>query len=74
MSLAVLAASSTLASHFGERSLLLLFMLPVLVSALIGGLGPGLLATAFAASLDQTDGVAVRDWAQWGWWPSTAWP
>ena len=67
MSLAVLAASSTLASHFGERSLLLLFMLPVLVSALIGGLGPGLLATAFAAySLDQTDGVAVRDWAQWG--------
>ena len=67
MSLAVLAASSTLASQFGERSLLLLFMLPVLVSALIGGLGPGLLATAFAAySLDQTDGVAVRDWAQWG--------
>ncbi|WP_373847431.1 PAS domain-containing protein, partial [Delftia acidovorans] len=67
MSLAVLAASSTLASHFGERSLLLLFMLPVLVSALIGGLGPGLLATAFAAySLDQTDGVDVRDWAQWG--------
>ncbi|MDR0200547.1 MAG: EAL domain-containing protein [Delftia acidovorans] len=67
ISLAVLAASSTLASHFGERSLLLLFMLPVLVSALIGGLGPGLLATAFAAySLDQTDGVDVRDWAQWG--------
>ncbi|MFT8020504.1 hypothetical protein, partial [Salmonella enterica] len=26
-----------------------------------------LLATAFAAySLDQTDGVDVRDWAQWG--------
>src|SRR5256885_17146961 len=67
MRLAVVAACSTLPRHCGERSVLLLCVLPVLVSALIGGLGPGLLATAFAAySLDQTDGVDVRDWAQWG--------
>jgi two-component sensor histidine kinase/PAS domain-containing protein len=34
---------------FGERPLLIIFVLPIIVSAYLGGLGPGLLAT-FAAS------------------------
>jgi diguanylate cyclase (GGDEF)-like protein/PAS domain S-box-containing protein len=32
-----------------QRPLMMLFMLPVVVSALVGGIGPGLLATALAA-------------------------
>ena len=35
----------TISVSFEHRPLLILFMLPVIVSALIGGLGPGLLAT-----------------------------
>lgn len=33
----------------GERPLLILFILPIILAALLGGLGPGLLATAVAA-------------------------
>lgn len=36
------------AGAFGDRSLLFLFMLPVILSAAIGGLGPGLFATLIA--------------------------
>jgi two-component system, cell cycle sensor histidine kinase and response regulator CckA len=39
-----------LSISFGERPLLILFMFPVLVSALTGGIGPGLLATFLAAA------------------------
>ncbi|MFC4863466.1 EAL domain-containing protein [Pseudomonas sp. JS3066] len=49
LSLAMLAAREHLASAFGERSLLILFMLPIVMSALIGGLGAGLLATGLSA-------------------------
>ncbi|MBN2654349.1 MAG: PAS domain S-box protein [Nitrospirae bacterium] len=36
---------------FGERPILILFILPVIISALIGGLGPGIVATILAAAL-----------------------
>jgi|GEM_PF-416434 len=39
------------AGVLGEQPFLLLYMLPVLLAALLGGLGPGLLATATAALL-----------------------
>ncbi len=39
-----------LAVMFGERPLLILFMFPILVSALLGGFLPGLVATASAAA------------------------
>lgn len=50
----VLAALMLMIRHslvvsFGQRPLLILFMFPIIVSALLGGLGPGLLATAVAA-------------------------
>lgn len=54
ITLAMLVVRQHLAASFGERPLLILFMLPITLSALLGGLGPGLLATAVAAL-----GVAV---------------
>jgi len=48
LSLAILTARSKLVENFGEQSLLVLFMLPILLSALLGGIGPGLVATALA--------------------------
>lgn len=36
---------------FGERPLLILFILPVIISALIGGLGPGIAATILASAI-----------------------
>ncbi|MCQ8117566.1 PAS domain S-box protein [Methylomonas rosea] len=44
-----LAIRLSLPASFGERPMLLLFLFPVIVSALLGGLGPGLLATLMAA-------------------------
>lgn len=44
-----LAMRFALASWFGDRPVLLLFVLPIFVSTYVGGLGPGLLATAVAA-------------------------
>jgi PAS domain S-box-containing protein len=35
---------------FGQRPMLILFMLPIVLSALVGGLGPGLLSTLIAAA------------------------
>ncbi|HZX30644.1 MAG TPA: ATP-binding protein [Rhodocyclaceae bacterium] len=46
---ATVALRMALAPTFGDRPLLILFMLPIVLSALLGGLGPGLLATAVAA-------------------------
>ncbi|MGE5490776.1 MAG: DUF4118 domain-containing protein, partial [Actinomycetota bacterium] len=46
---ATVALRMQLAATFGDRPLLILFMLPIVLSALLGGLGPGLLATAVAA-------------------------
>jgi PAS domain S-box-containing protein len=44
-----LAIRLSLPASFGERPMLLLFLFPVIVSALLGGLGPGLLATLMTA-------------------------
>lgn len=49
MSVAMLVQRELLVTNFGESSLLLLFSLPILLSAMIGGVGPGLLATSVAA-------------------------
>ncbi len=53
--LAVLLVAATyllrqkLAMSFNDRPMLVLFMFPVLISAMVGGFGPGLLATALVA-------------------------
>jgi PAS domain S-box-containing protein len=49
LTLAILGVRMGLAVSFGERPLLILFMFPIILSALLGGLGPGLVATAVAA-------------------------
>ncbi|WP_051534706.1 sensor domain-containing protein [Deefgea rivuli] len=49
ITLSTLYLHSKIAANFGNQSLIILLMLPIILSALIGGLGPGLLATACAA-------------------------
>jgi len=46
---ATLALRTSVADWFGDRPMLLLFVLPIYLSAFVGGLGPGLVATAIAA-------------------------
>ncbi len=46
---ATLGLRMWLASWFGDRPMLLLFVLPIYLSAFVGGLGPGLVATVIAA-------------------------
>jgi len=41
-----LATRMELAGWFGDRPMLILFVLPIFLSAFVGGLGPGLVATA----------------------------
>ncbi len=45
----VLMLRAGLPLPFNERPMLILFMLPIILSALLGGLGPGLLSTVFSA-------------------------
>jgi len=47
--LAMLFVRDSVAVEFGERPLLILFMFPIVLSALLGGLWPGLVATTVAA-------------------------
>lgn len=49
VSLAMLLVRSLIAVPFGERPLLILFMFPIILSAVVGGLGPGLVATTVTA-------------------------
>jgi len=49
VSLSMLVFRESIAQQHSERLMLILFMLPVILSALLGGLGPGLLSTAVAA-------------------------
>ncbi len=49
VTLAMLLLRDHVAVAFGDRPLLILFMFPIIFSALLGGLGPGLVATAVAA-------------------------
>lgn len=73
--LAMLWVRQAMPVAFGIRPLLILFMLPIIVSALLGGLGPGLLATVAAGGLtayfliQPTGSLAIaagHDLAQWG--------
>ena len=48
-SLAMLLVRSGIAVSFGEQPLLILFIFPITLSAMAGGLGPGLLATLVSA-------------------------
>lgn len=45
----MLVIRQSLVVSFGQRPLLILFMFPIIISALLGGLGPGLLSTVVAA-------------------------
>lgn len=47
--LAMLAVRQSIAVGFGDRPLLILFMFPIILSAMLGGFWPGLLSTAIAA-------------------------
>ncbi|MGZ4956066.1 MAG: PAS domain S-box protein, partial [Methylobacter sp.] len=49
ITLAMLVVRESIASSISNRPLLILLMLPIILSAFLGGLGPGLLATALAA-------------------------
>ncbi|OHC62866.1 MAG: hypothetical protein A2040_01220 [Rhodocyclales bacterium GWA2_65_19] len=49
VTLSVLLVRDSLAAEVGDQPLLMLFMFPIILSALLGGLGPGLAATAVAA-------------------------
>src|ERR1700722_395761 len=44
-----LAVRLSLGPWLGDRPILILFMLPIIFSAYVGGLGPGLLSTALSA-------------------------
>ena len=46
IALSVLALRMAIPLDLGRQPLMILFMLPIILSALMGGLGPGLLATA----------------------------
>jgi PAS domain S-box-containing protein len=47
--LLILPIRENMAISFGERPLLILFMFPIILSAAIGGLGPGIFSTFIAA-------------------------
>ena len=49
VTVSMLYLGSMMLARFGNQPLLILLMLPIILSALIGGLGPGLVATACAA-------------------------
>jgi PAS domain S-box-containing protein len=50
LTILMLFIRNRLSVSFGERPLLILFMFPVIISALLGGFGPGLAATLTAAA------------------------
>lgn len=50
LTLATFFLRQNLAAWFGDRPLLILFTFPIFVSALCGGIGPGLVATLVAAA------------------------
>jgi PAS domain S-box-containing protein len=49
VTVAMLLVRAGIAVSFGEQSLLILFMFPIILSAIAGGIGPGLVATLIAA-------------------------
>jgi PAS domain S-box-containing protein len=62
LSLATLLLRSLATPYVGEQPLRILFMIPIIVSALAGGIGPGLVATLLAgAELDIVTSTAVGE-------------
>ncbi len=49
VTLAMLFVRMRIPVSFGERSMIILFMLPIILSSVLGGFGPGLIATAVAS-------------------------
>jgi len=49
ITLAMLLVRNSIAVQFDNRLMLILFMFPIILSALLGGIGPGLMSTAIAA-------------------------
>jgi PAS domain S-box-containing protein len=49
VTLAMLVLRHNMVATLGDRPMMILFMLPIILSALLGGTGPGLLATVLAA-------------------------
>ena len=49
VTLSLLLVRQRIMTEFGDRPMLILFMFPIIFSALLGGLGPGLVATGIAA-------------------------
>ncbi len=50
VTLVILLIRIGIAPSFNERPMLILFMLPIILSAMLGGIGPGLVATGVAAA------------------------
>ncbi len=71
---AMLLVRAKIAVSFGDRPLLILFVLPIVLSALLGGAGPGLVSTAVSAlgaayfmpPVHSFYITAVHDRFQWG--------
>lgn len=75
LSVAMLLVRHGLSVPFGDRPVLILFMLPVIISAFLGGFGPGLVATLMAAAgtdyflvppIHSFAIAASHDFFQWG--------
>src|SRR5882672_8196366 len=49
ITMATLFLQLALVSWIGDRPMLVLFLIPIIISAFVGGLGPGLVATFLAA-------------------------
>jgi two-component system, cell cycle sensor histidine kinase and response regulator CckA len=49
VTLAMLLVRMKIAGTYGQRPMLILFMMPIILSAVLGGLGPGLIATAISS-------------------------
>jgi len=49
ITIAMLFVRQSMAVDYGDRSMLILFMFPIILSAFLGGVGPGLVSTAVAA-------------------------
>ncbi|MFZ2269883.1 MAG: PAS domain S-box protein [Azonexus sp.] len=75
ITLTMLVVRNQITLPFGDRPMLILLMLPILLSALLGGLGPGLLSTAVATlgidflalqSGQKLQAFVYKDLLQWG--------
>ncbi|PKO40765.1 MAG: hypothetical protein CVU31_15985 [Betaproteobacteria bacterium HGW-Betaproteobacteria-4] len=61
ITLAMLVLRGSLVEALGDRPMMILFMFPIILSALLGGLGPGLLATVLGALSVNHQGIPPID-------------